>query len=119
MKYMLMFYENEDAFAQRQDAARAPHYWGAWGSYVQSIEESGVVVDGAGLQPPNAGTSVRIVKGERMVQDGPVALTKEQLGGYFVIDVPNLDEAMNWAARSPSAAWGVTEIRPVMPPPSR
>ncbi len=119
MQYMMMFYENESAVAQRTDAAKAPAYWGAWNAYVGAMYESGVVVSGNGLELAHTGTTVRLVDGERQVQDGPVAATKEQLGGYFIIDVPSLDEAILWAARSPSAAWGATEIRPVMPPPAR
>jgi hypothetical protein len=60
---------------------------------------------------------VRMRDGRRQVQDGPHPDTKEQLGGYFVIDVPDLDAALDWAARSPASAYGSTEVRPVLPPP--
>ncbi len=78
-----------------------------------------MVVKGDGLLPPSAATTVRIANGERLVQDGPVAATKEQLGGYFVIEVPDLDAALAWAARSPNLVAGSTELRPVLPPPAR
>jgi hypothetical protein len=69
---------------------------------------------GKGLEPPSTGTTVRLRDGERIVQDGPYADTKEQLGGFFVIDVPDLDAALDWAARCPAATDGVVEVRPVL-----
>ena len=75
-----------------------------------------VIVKGDGLQGPNTATTVRIRDGKRIVQDGPFADTKEQLGGYFVIEVPDLDAALEWAARAPSAACASVEVRPVLPP---
>lgn len=116
MQYMMMFYENEAAFAKRDDPEEAPAYWGAWNVYVGAMYQSGIVLKGDGLLPPDAATTVRLVDGERLVQDGPVAATKEQLAGYFVIDVPDLDTALAWAARSPASSAGATEIRPVLPP---
>ena len=92
-------------------------YWGAWMSYVEAIRASGVVVSGAGLQPPETATTVRLKGEQRHVQDGPFADTKEQLGGFFVIDVPDLDAALAWAARSPAATDAAVEVRPVLPPP--
>lgn len=119
MQYMLMFYQNPEAFAARNDPAQAPAYWGAWMSYVGAIQASGVVVSGAGLQPPATGTTVRLKGEQRLVQDGPFADTKEQLGGFFVIDVPDLDTALAWAARSPAATDAAVEVRPVLPPPAK
>ncbi len=70
-----------------------------------------------GLEPPVTATTVRVVDGQRHVQDGPFADTKEQLGGYFVIDVPDLDVALEWAERCPSASTGGScEVRPLLPP---
>ena len=80
-------------------------------AYVQAMHQSGVVKSGAGLQEPGTGTTVRVVDGKRRVQDGPFADTKEQLGGFFVIDVPDLDTALSWAARAPCAATGGVEVR--------
>ena len=118
MQYMLMFYENEaEVAAQRDQAGRAGPYWGAWNAYIGALYEAGVVLRGDGLLPPAAATTVRLEGGNRLVQDGPVAATKEQLAGYVVIEVPDLDAALSWAARSPSASNGATEVRPVLPPP--
>ena len=74
------------------------------------------MVSGAGLMPPDTATTVRIRDGQRLVADGPFADTKEQLGGFFVIDVADLDTALEWAARSPAATYSSVEVRPVMPP---
>jgi hypothetical protein len=117
MQYMLMFYESDAECARRDDPAEAPAYWGAWSAYVGALAASGLVRGGHGLQPPRTATTVRLVQGRRQVQDGPFADTREHLGGYFVIDVPSLDEALEWAARSPNAGAGGTEVRPVLPPP--
>lgn len=117
MLYMLMFYETADEVAKRDDPAEADAYWGAWTAYIDAMSAAGIVRRGDGLLPPHAATTVRLANGERQVQDGPVAASKEQLGGYFVIDVPDLDAALSWAARSPNLASGSTEVRPVMPPP--
>lgn len=119
MQYMLIFRETDAQLGQRMDPAQAPAYWGAWMAYVGAIQEAGVVVSGAGLEPPQTGVTVRMNGGGRHVEDGPYAESKEQLGGYFVIDVPGLDEAIAWAARSPASSGGSTEVRPVLPPPQR
>lgn len=116
MQYMIMFYETTAQFQERSDPARAPAYWGAWGAYVKALNESGKVVSGAGLQPPETATTVRMRKSERIVQDGPFADAKEQLAGFFVIDVADLDAALAWAARSPAASGPGVEVRPVLPP---
>ncbi len=116
MQYMLMFHEPASEFARRQDPATAGPYWAAWGAYVEAVQQSGVVVSGAGLQPPATSTTVKLRDGKRQVQDGPYADTKDYLGGFFVIEVPSLDQALEWAARSPAAAVGAVEVRPVLPP---
>ena len=114
MQYMLMFYENEaEIAAQRDHAERAGPYWGAWNAYIGALYGAGVVIKGDALQPPAAATTVRLDGGKRLVQDGPVAATKEQLGGYVVIEVPDLDAALSWAARCPAASHGAIEVRPV------
>ncbi|MBC8134240.1 MAG: hypothetical protein H7X95_14755 [Deltaproteobacteria bacterium] len=117
MEYMLMFKETTQELAKRDSAAEAPAYWGAWNAYVRALASSGVSKGGNGLQPPRTGTTVRIKDGKRTVQDGPFADAKEHLGGYFVIDVASLDEALEWAARSPAASGGSVEVRPILPPP--
>ena len=118
MDYMLMFHEPESEFRKRDDPQAAPAYWGAWMAYIGALQGSGIVKHGNGLQPPHMSTSVRLRGGKRQVQDGPFADTREQLGGYFIIDVKSLDEALEWAARAPCAATGGAEVRPVLPPPS-
>jgi hypothetical protein len=117
MDYMLLFFENGAEQARRDDPAEAPAYWGAWQAYVGALHASGHVKNGHGLQPPRTATMVRVEGGRRQVQDGPFADTREHLGGYFVIDVPSLDTALEWAARAPCAAAGRVEVRPVLPPP--
>ena len=117
MQYMLIYRESTEELALRDDPAQAPAYWGAWSAYIGSMVQAGVMTSGNGLQPPHAATTVRIRNGRRQVQDGPFADSKEHLGGYVVIEVPSLDVALDWAARSPSALNGSTEIRPVLPPP--
>jgi hypothetical protein len=119
MQYMLLFTETAAELEKRNDPAEAPAYWGAWSSYAGTLANSGIMVCGAGLQPPSTATTLRIRDGKHHVQDGPYAETKEILGGFFVIEVADLDEALAWAARSPSASCGAVEIRPTLPPPPR
>jgi hypothetical protein len=117
MECMLLFYENAAELARRDDPAEAPAYWGAWNAYVGALAGSGIVRGGNGLQPPRTATTVRVSNGQRQVQDGPFADTREHLGGYFVIEVPTLEAALEWAARAPNSSAGGTEVRPVLPPP--
>ena len=117
MQYMLLLNETAEEHARGDDPEQAPIYWGAWNAYIGALRDAGVIVNGDGLQGPHTATTVRIRDGQRLVQDGPFADAKEQLGGYFVIDVADLDTALEWAARAPCAAAGSVEVRPVMPPP--
>jgi len=112
MQYMLMFYQPMAEFEQR-DQAVANAYMAGWASYIGAIRQSGVVVNGHGLTPPMTGTTLRVRGDKRQVQDGPFADAKEQLGGYFVIEVSDLDAALEWAARAPCASTGGVEVRPV------
>jgi hypothetical protein len=114
MEYMMLIYESEHERAARNDPQRVEAYWGSWTAYVQALAESGIMKSGNGLQPPETATTVRLRDGKRQVQDGPYADSKEQLGGYFILDVPDLDVALDWAARCPAAPDGSVEIRPVM-----
>ena len=116
MQYMLIFRETAEEVAKREDPAHAEKYWAAWHAYIGSLNQAGVVISGNGLQPPHTSTTVRIVNGKRQVQDGPYPDAKEHLGGYFVIEVPDLDAALEWAGRSPNVHNGSTEVRPVMGP---
>lgn len=111
MKYALLIYESAAEFDAR--SGDDPSFWGAWGAYAQALKDAGHHAGGSGLEPPATGTTVRHGGGERTVQDGPYADTKEQLGGFFLIDVPNLDAALEWAARCP-VRQGAVEVRPVL-----
>lgn len=117
MKYMMIFRETDAAFAERTSPEKGPAYRAAWMAYIDALGQSGTVVSGAGLEVPATATTVRVRDGVRHVQDGPYPDSKEQLGGYFVIDVAGLDEALAWAARAPSASYASVEVRPVMPSP--
>ncbi len=116
MQYMLIYRETQQAFDVRNDPANAPAYWGAWKAYIGALSGAGVMVSGNGLQPPETATTVRVRQDKREVQDGPFPDTREHLGGYVVIEVPSLDDALTWAARSPNVTTGSTEVRPVLPP---
>jgi hypothetical protein len=118
MQYVILIYENPADLVLRDDPERAPAYWGAWSAYSQALAEAGVMVGGNGLLPPGTATTLRIQDAQRQVQDGPYADTKEQLGGYFVIEVADLDAALDWAARCPALPAGAVEVRPVMGPPN-
>lgn len=113
---MLAFFEDTAEVARRENPATAADHHGAWQAYVGAIAASGCVRGGRGLQPPRQGVSVRVAGGQRQVQDGPYADTREHLGGYFVIDVPSLEDALEWAARAPCSSAGHVEVRPVLPP---
>jgi hypothetical protein len=117
MQYMMILTEPETEFAKRNDPNEAGAYWGGWNAFIGAMAQAGIIVNGDGLHPPHTATTLRIRDGKRTVQDGPFADSKEQLGGYFIIEVPDLDTALDWAAKSPSASYGSVEIRPVMPPP--
>jgi hypothetical protein len=117
MQYMMILTEPETEFAKRNDPNESGAYWGGWNAFIGAMAQAGIIVNGDGLQPPHTATTLRIRDGKRTVQDGPFADSKEQLGGYFIIEVPDLDTALDWAAKSPSASYGSVEIRPVMPPP--
>ena len=84
----------------------------AFHAYAESLHEAGVLVSAEVLQPSTSSTTVSVVNGTPRVQDGPYADTKEQIGGTFVIDVPDLDAALAWAEKCPAAQWGTVEVRP-------
>jgi hypothetical protein len=115
MKYLLLFNETPANFATREQPERAEEYWGAWSAYCDSLIASGIMVSGEGLQPPATASVVRVRDGKRLVHDGPYPESKEMIGGFFVVDVPDLDAALDWAARSPAAAYASVEVRPVLP----
>jgi hypothetical protein len=112
MKYMLLIYGNE---AARQGASekQMSEMMAAYTAYTQAMRDSGAFVAGDPLQPSSTATTVRLADGRSKVLNGPYADTKEQLGGYYIIDVPDLDAALSWAARCPGAQTGVLEVRPI------
>jgi len=112
MKYMLLIYADEAAAAaaSKKDI-EAMH--AAYGAYTEALMEAGVIAGGDRLRPTSAATSVRVANGKTNVLNGPYAETKEQLGGYYMVDVPDLDAALSWAARCPGASRGTIEVRPL------
>jgi len=116
MKYSILCFESPAEFAARTDPSKMAAYWGAVGQYMKALKDAGVFAGGAGLELPDTATTVRYRNGERLVQDGPYADTKEQLGGLFIIEVPNLDSALEWAARFPQQPGRVIEVRPNLMP---
>jgi hypothetical protein len=114
MQYAILIYENDADFSARTDKERQGPYWAGWRAYSQALADSGIMRGGAPLQAAHTGTTVRVNGRGRQVQDGPYADTKEQLGGFYLIDVPDLGAALDWAARCPAAASGVVEVRPVL-----
>lgn len=116
MEVMLAFFETAEDLAQRNDPARQAGYWGAWGAYVAAVREAGVMRGGNGLQEPKTGVAVRRRDGAAQVLDGPYAETRELLGGYFILDVPDMATAIRWAERAPCVESGHVEVRPVLPP---
>ena len=118
MQFMLIYRETAADLAQRAAPDTAPAYWGAWNAYMGAMGQAGVLRGGHGLGVPETATFVQLRNGKRLIQDGPFADTKEHCGGYCIIEVASLDEALEWAARSPASSCGSTEVRPVLVPPS-
>jgi hypothetical protein len=114
MQFALLIFELPEAFAARNCDEKDP-YLGAWRAYYKALVEAGIYVGGNPLQSPETGTTVRLKEGMRRVQDGPFADTKEQLGGFTILELPSLDAALDWAAPCPAASCGAVEVRPVSP----
>jgi hypothetical protein len=110
VKFMLMIYE-DDAERVENMEERMP----TCSAYAQAMMKAGIYVSGDRLRGVESATTVRVTEGRTHVVDGPYAEAKEQLGGFHIIDVPDLDTALAWAARCPSAARGAVEVRPVWP----
>ena len=112
MQYMLLIHSSEAAMqSMPQDAIARMH--AAYMAYTEALTRASVVVNGNRLRPVSSTTTVRVVDGKTQVLDGPYAETKEQLAGYYLIDVPDLDAALSWAARCPGASVGPIEVRPI------
>ena len=112
MQYLLMLYSDPAGFA-RMSPAEQQQAMGAYMAYTEALKTSGAYVGSNRLQPTSAATTVRVTNGKSQVLNGPYADSREQLGGYYLIDVPDLDSALSWAARCPGAGHGVIEVRPV------
>ncbi len=112
MKYVLLIYETPEDFESRQQEKRGP-YVAAWRAYHRALVEAGAFVGGAPLKEVATATTVRVRDGKRLVQDGPFAEAKEQLGGFTILELSSLDAALSWAARCPAAATGRVEVRPM------
>src|SRR3954447_19052155 len=113
MKYLLTIYADESRYATMtpEDSAALMQAYGAFG---QAAQEAGVLLGGEGLKPTATATTVRVRDGEAMLTDGPFAETREQLGGFYLLECADLDEATRWAAKIPDAKRGSIEVRPVM-----
>jgi len=112
MKYILMDYVRESGWHQLTKDEKL-HWLGAYKAYMEAMVKAGVLKDSKGLHQTSAATTVRVTDGKTQVLDGPYAESKEQLGGFHIIEVADLDAAIAWAARSPTALHGVVEVRPV------
>ena len=113
MQYMLLIHDDESkwgTFSADEQAAFMQEYF----DYTSELRDAGAYVTGAQLQPTATATTVQVTDGETLTTDGPFAETKEQLGGYYLVDVNSLDEALEWAAKIPGAKHGAIEVRPVM-----
>ena len=113
MQYMLLIYGDEKDWMSMPEAKMKEMY-AAYGTFTKELMESGAMKTGSELAPIANASTVRVRNGKTVTTDGPFAETKEQLGGYYVIDVPDLDAAIKWAAKIPSAPFGSIEIRPLV-----
>jgi hypothetical protein len=113
MRYLLSIHTDESGFADAtpEDLSRMR---AAYMAFTDEVEAAGVLRGGDGLQPSSTATTVRVRDGEPLFTDGPFAETREQLGGYYLLDCADLDEALRWAAKIPGAAFGAVEVRPVL-----
>ncbi|GGD02653.1 YciI family protein [Aquisalinus flavus] len=112
MKYLLALYDDEKQWMSLSEEEMG-EVFAAYGAYSEALEEAGAFVSGEPLEPTHIGQRFRTKDGRLVVQDGPFSDTKEQLGGYYLIEAPDLDAALDWAAKCPCASYGVVEVRPV------
>jgi hypothetical protein len=112
MQYMPAIYGDERA-AESTPREQMTEIINAYMAYTQALQDAKALVGSNRLKPTSAATAVRTTNGQTKVLDGPFAETKEQLGGYYLIDVPDLDAALSWAKRCPAARYGTVEVRPI------
>jgi hypothetical protein len=117
MQYMLMLFAHESGWSEMTQAQQE-QAMGAYTAYTEALKNAGVLTGVNRLQPTSTAMTVRIANGKSQVLDGPYADSKEQLGGYYIIDVPDLDAAISWANRCPAASHGVVEVRPLWDKPA-
>ena len=113
MKYMFLLYA--DGPIPEPGTGEARQMFEAWRAVTTQMAEAGVLVDCGPLQPPAASTTVRVRDGQTLLTDGPAAEIKEHFGGFTLVECADLDEALRWAARVPTAAAGMVEVRPMIP----
>jgi hypothetical protein len=113
MKYLLTIYGDESA-RENISPEDGKAVMDAYFAFSREVDEAGAMLGGEGLQPTSSATTVRVRDGERTITDGPFAETKEQLGGFYLLECKDLDEAIEWAAKIPGAQSGSVEVRPVM-----
>jgi len=116
MQVLLMIYSDEAAWAAMPAEAKG-EVFAAYGAYSAALREAGANAGGNPLQPTATAQTIRVRDGAPQVLDGPYAETKEQLGGYYLLEVASMEEAIRWAARCPGAAHGAVEVRPILPMP--
>ena len=115
MNYMLLIYSPEAIEAEMSgDPARLQAYMDEYNAFTKEVRDRGVFVAGEALHPTNTATTIRLRDGQKTVTDGPFAETKEQLGGFYIVNCQNLDEALEYAAKIPGARHGSIEVRPVV-----
>jgi hypothetical protein len=112
MQYLLLLHASEAGWTNMTEAEKQQGM-AAYMAYSEAVAKAGVLKGSNRLQPVASTTTVRVVDGKTQVLDGPFADSKEQLGGYYLIDVPDLDAALTWAARCPGAHHGTVEVRPI------
>ena len=113
MQYILLIYENE-AEAKSRNAEEGQRIFGEYMAFTAAVKESGHMRAGEPLEPTSTATTVRVKAGKTVRTDGPFAETREQLGGFYIVEAKDLDEAVAIAARIPSAKTGCVEVRPIM-----
>ena len=112
MEYMLLIHADGSKFETLPQEAKSQAL-AAYGAYTEALNKAGIVRSSNRLRPGNTATTVRVRDGKTEVLNGPFIETREELGGYYLIDVPDLDTALSWAARCPGASHGTVEVRPV------
>ena len=115
MQYLLLLHADESGWSKMTEAEQQQGY-AAYMAYTEALKKAGAYVGSNRLQPVSSATTVKIANGKQQVLDGPYADAKEQLGGYYLVEAKNLDEATAIAARIPGAKYGCIEVRPIWPP---